>query len=346
MSEPLEPDASTEAAPEPAPEPASEVVPEPVGDPGPVAVASGPIFGHEGNRLGGVDPAKLLRYNFHNPGFLSPADLRQLGVLHQRFVQHLSARLSTFFRMECGLKIATFGTATFAEFCATLGSPTHLTLFQIEPLRGVGIVEISLPLGLTMADRLLGGKGRVTSTGRELTEIEETLLEDAIQLIVNEWTQILEGEKTILKPQCIGHETSGRFLQTSTPETVFVTTKVDVTIGELTERLQIGIPFSMIEAMVKRMQMARQSGDDPQPKQVQWRAPYAGIQVPITAEWQVREMTLTEVLGMREGDVIQLPRELVSQTRIKLSNTEQFVGTVGMQNGHVAVQLGQRALKD
>ena len=102
----------------------------------------------------------------------------------------------------------------------------------------------------------------------------------------------------------------------------------------------------MIEAMVKRMQVARQSGDDPQPKQVQWRAPYAGIQVPITAEWKVREITLTEVLGMREGDVIQLPRELVSQTRIRLSNTEEFTGTVGMQNGHVAVQLGQRALKD
>ena len=263
MSEPLEPIPDTEP------------VAGPPSDPVSVRDVSGPVFDHEGNRLEGVDPARLARYNFHNPVFLSQADLRQLGGLHQRFVQHLSARLSTFFRMECGLKIAKFGTATFAEFCATLGNPTHLTIFQIEPLRGVGIVEISLPLGLTMADRLLGGKGRATSTDRALTEIEETLLEDAIQLIVNEWTQILEGEKTILKPLCIGHETSGRFLQTSTPETVFVTTKVDVTLGELTGCLQIGVPFSMIEAMVKRMQVARQSGDDPQPKQVQWRAPFA-----------------------------------------------------------------------
>lgn len=338
MSEPLEPSASTDAP--------AEAAPEPVAEPAPVAVAGGLVFGHDGDRLEDFDPAGIVRYNFHNPGFLGQADLRQLGVLHQRFVQHLSARLSTFFRMECGLTMAKFGTATFAEFCETMGNPTQLTLFQVEPLRGVGIVEISLPLGLMMADRLLGGKGRVTKTDRGLTEIEETLLEDAMQLIVNEWTQVLEGEKAILKPQCIGHETSGRFLQTSTPETVFLTTKVDVTIGELTERLQVGIPFSMIEAMVKRMQVARQSGDDPQPKQVQWRAPYAGIQVPITAEWKVREITLADVLGMREGDVIQMPRELVSQTRIRLSNTEEFVGTVGMQNGHVAVQLGQRALKD
>jgi flagellar motor switch protein FliM len=49
---------------------------------------------------------------------------------------------------------------------------------------------------------------------------------------------------------------------------------------------------------------------------------------------------------MREGDVVPLPRELVSQTRIRLSNTEEYIGTVGMQNGHIAVQLGQRALKE
>jgi len=342
MSEPLEPSASTEETPEPG----AEAVPGPVSGTAAPTIAVGPIFGHEGNRLDALDPAKLVRYNFHNPGFLGQADLRQLEILHQRFVQHLSARLSTFFRMECGLKIASFGTTTFAEFCGTMGSPTQLTLFQIEPLRGVGVVEISLPLGLAMADRLLGGKGRVITADRGLTEIEETLLEDAMQLIVNEWTQVLEGEKTILKPLCIGHETSGRFLQTSTPETVFVATKVEVTMGELTERLQIGIPFSMIEAMVKRMQAARQTGTEPQQKRVLWRVQYAGIQVPITAEWKVREITLGDVLGMRVGDVVPLPRELVSQTRIRLSNTEEYIGTVGMQNGHIAVQLGQRALKE
>ncbi|MCE9612521.1 MAG: flagellar motor switch protein FliM [Chthoniobacter sp.] len=309
-------------------------------------VQLGPIFGHEGNRVDGLDPAKVVAYNFHNPGFLGQADMRQLGVLHQRFIQHLSARLSTFFRMECGLKLGKFGSASFSEFCLSLSNPTQLTLFQVEPLRGVGIVEITLPLGLTMSDRLLGGKGRVTNSERSLTEIEETLLEDAMQIIVTEWTQLLEGEQTVLRPQIIGHETSGRFLQTSSPDAVFVVTKVEVTLGELTEQLQIGIPFSMIEAMVKRMQVARQSGEDVLPKKVQWRAPYAGILVPITAEWKVREISLEDVLAMREGDVIQLPRELVSQTRVRLSNTEEFVGTVGMQNGHVAVQLGQRALKD
>jgi len=304
------------------------------------------IFSVDGARMTGIDGSKLTPYNFRNPGFLSPADLRQLGVLHQRFVQHLSARLSTFFRMECVLKITKFNSSTFSKFCEGLSNPTHLTLFQVEPLRGVGIVEISLPLGLTMADRLLGGKGRVSDTERTLTEIEVALLEDAMQLIITEWTQLWEEQHTAFRPQCIGHETSGRFLQTSASDAVFVIMSVEVTLGEICEQLQMGIPFSMIETMVKKMHVARQRGDDARPKQIQWRTPYAGISVPITAEWIIRQITLGEVVAMREGDVIQLPRELVAQTRVRLSDTEQFIGTAGLQNGHIAVQLGQRASND
>jgi flagellar motor switch protein FliM len=319
---------------------------DPILQPTASAVAGSTIYSMDGVRMDNIDGSKLAPYNFRNPGFLSHADLRQLGVLHQRFVQHLSARLSTFFRMECVLKITTFNSSTFSKFCESLANPTHLTLFQVEPLRGVGIVEISLPLGLTMADRLLGGKGRVGNPDRTLTEIEVALLEDAMQLIITEWSQIWEEQHTGFRTQCIGHETSGRFLQTSASDAVFVIMSVEVTLGEMCEQLQMGIPFSMIETMVKKMHLARQRGDDTRPKQIQWRAPYAGISVPITAEWKIRDITLGEVISMRAGDVIELPRELVGQTRVRLSNTEEFLGTVGMQNGHVAVQLGQRASKD
>lgn len=304
------------------------------------------IFSMTGDRMEGIDGSTLALYNFRNPGFLSQSDLRQLGVLHQRFIQHLSARLSTFFRMECVLKTTKFNSSTFAGFCDSLANPTHLSLFQVEPLRGVGIIEISLPLGFAMADRLLGGKGRIMNMDRNLTEIEVALLEDAMQLILVEWTQLWDEQHAGFRPQFIGHETNGRFLQTSAQDAVFVVMSVDVTMGEMTEQMQMGIPFSMIETMVKKMHMARQRGGDTRPKSMQWRGAYAGISVPVRAEWQLPEISLRDVLAMRLGEVLEMPRELIAQTRIRLSNAEEFMGTVGMQNGHVAVQLTQRTLKD
>ena len=315
----------------------SEAAPAPAAE-----AAPAPIFDLRGDRMTTADPAKVEPYNFRNPGFLSQTQLRQFGMLHEKLAQHLSARLSTFLRMECMLKVTGFQSMTFGKFCEGLAHPTHLTLFQVEPLRGIGVVELSLKLGLAMTDRLLGGKGRSVGPDRMLSEIETTLIEEAIQLVIKEWTQLWEEPEGKLRPHCIGHESSGRFLQTAPPDSTFMVLQLEAAFGETSEPLQLGIPFAMFEPFVKRMQRSPVQADEPRSKQMQWRASYAAISVPIFAEWRVREITLAEVLKIRSGDVIPLAREVIHDTRLRLSDTEEFAGTLGVQNGHLAVQLRQR----
>jgi flagellar motor switch protein FliM len=305
-----------------------------------------PAFNMHGDRMLDLDREKLTPYDFRNPGFIGEADLRQLNTMYERFVQHLAARFSTYVRMECEMKLAAFTSTTFAKFCEGLATPTHLTLFQVEPMRGVGIVDLGLPISLALADRLLGGKGKVADSNRPLTEIETELLADALQVVLTEWTALWEDPATPFNPLCIGHETSGKFLQTSPADAPFLSAAIDITIGELNGKMHVGVPFSMIETVVKQMQLSRQRGTTLTPKQIKWRAPFAGIAVPVIAEWQVREIALREVVQWQAGSVLELSRELIGQTHVRLSNTEEFTGTVGMQNGRIAVQLGQRTLKN
>ena len=300
------------------------------------------VFDRHGDRMKVSDPAKVEPYNFRNPGFLNQTLLRQFAMLHEKLAQHLSARLSTFLRMECLLKVTGFQSMTFGKFCEGLAHPTHLALFQVEPLRGIGVVEVSLKLGLAMTDRLLGGKGRAAGPERILSEIETTLIEEAIQLVIKEWTHLWEEPDGKLRPHCIGHESSGRFLQTAPPDSTFMVLQLEMAFGETREPLQLGIPFAMLEPFVKRMQRSPVHGDEPRSKQMQWRASYAAISVPIFAEWRVREITLGEVMKIRTGDVIPLAREVIHDTRLRLSETEEYAGTLGVQNGHLAVQLRQR----
>lgn len=305
-----------------------------------------PAFTMNGDPMTGLDRSKVTPYDFRNPGFIGEVDLRQLNVMYERFVQHLASRLSTYVRMECDLKLTAFTSVTFSKFCEGLATPTHLTLFQVEPMRGVGIVDISLPISLALADRLLGGKGKVAESNRALTEIEIELLADAIQVVITEWTALWDDQTTEFTPLSIGTETNGRFLKTSPADAPFLCAAIECKIGELDGKMHLGVPFSMIETVVKQMQLARQRSSTLTPKQIKWRAPFAGISVPVTAEWKVREISLRDVVQLQTGAVLELSRDLISQTRVRLSNTEEFVGTVGMQNGRIAVQLGQRTLKN
>ncbi|MDD5350861.1 MAG: flagellar motor switch protein FliM, partial [Chthoniobacteraceae bacterium] len=258
------------------------------------------------------------------------------------FVQHLSARLSTFLRMECVIKIRKLSSSTFAKFCEGISSPTHVTLFQVEPLRGVGILDMSLPLALAIVDRLLGGKGRVIESDSCLTEMEIALVEDAIQLILSEWSNQWHDNNWNFQPRCIGTDTSGRFLQTSAAEAVTLTIDLEVTLGECIEHMQMGVPFSMIEVIVKKMQQSRLKGNDTRVKRMEWRAPYEEISVPVTAEWLVKEMSIRKVVSLHPGDVLEMPMELIKNTRVRLSDTPEFIGTIGVENGYVAVELTRR----
>jgi flagellar motor switch protein FliM len=299
-----------------------------------------------GERLANFDPASARRFDFRSSEFLGESDLRQLSAAHTRFAGNLSIRLSTFLRMECAVKVVEFGAKTFAQFCETIASPSHVALFEIEPLAGVGLLEVRIPLGLAMSDRLLGGKGRATALDRSLTEIETALLDDVVHLAAQEWVRLCEAPGTPFRPHCVGHESSGHFLQTSSPGALMVVSSMDVTLGEVTEKVQWAVPFSMLDPMLRKFRAARLQTKEAPQKKLQWRPSYAGIGVPITAEWRLREMTLGEVMRMSEGQIIDLPRDLVAQTRVRFSNTEEFLGTVGIQNGHVAVQLTRPVQKD
>ena len=324
----------------------SEAAPQDATQAPPAAGATTPIFLKDGRRSS-IDSRKISMHDFHNPCVLAPTDLRNIETLYQRYVRLLGARLSTFLRLECGLKLGKVTSLSFAKFCESTATASNVTLFAMDPLRGVGVLDVGLPLALAMADRLLGGKGRPPASERPVTEIELALLDDAMLLILSGWSELWASDEMRLQSRIVGHETSGRGLQTAAAEDVFVVLIVEMTIGETVSQFQVGVPFSMIELSVRKLEQSQHQPKDEMPvKPVQWRRPYAGIAVPILAEWKVREMPLSETLRINKGDVIELPGALISNARIRLSEIETYVGTVGIQNGHVAVQITGSSNKD
>jgi flagellar motor switch protein FliM len=45
------------------------------------------------------------------------------------------------------------------------------------------------------------------------------------------------------------------------------------------------------------------------------------------------------LLSLRSGDVIELSKDLLSQTLVRLENTVRYIGKVGQENDEVVVKL-------
>ena len=295
----------------------------------------------DGSRSG--SDLKVEAYDFRNPAFLSEIELRRLRLVHEDFIRYLSARLSLHLRMEFGVKMSKLTTVTYAKFTESLANPSHLSLFKIEPLLGVGILDINPRLALTFADRLLGGRGHSVKAERYLTEIEVSLIEDVVVILLEEWCGQWKLEKE-LRPVLIGHENNGRFLQTSPKDAIVLALLLETTFGDCSEQIQIGVPYYLIEPVVKKIQTRRQkdSAISPVEKKAEWQPAYDRISLPVRAEWSNLELTLRELTCLRVGDVIEMPASLFTETRVLLNGTPKFIGSVGHEADRVAVQLTRK----
>lgn len=280
-------------------------------------------------------------YDFRHPVFLSQAELRRLRMRHEEFIRELAARLSLFLRIEFNLQMSKLQTVLYRKFTESLSNPTHLCLFRADPLPGVCLLEIHPRLGLTIIDRLLGGPAHSVNADHDMTEIETALLEQVEQIILaewcNHWRSLME-----LRPVGLGHENSGRFLQTAAHDAVMLVLTMEARLGDCMEVIQFGIPYFTLEPMIRTLTQSPENGGGSgsgTPRAPAWNPQFDDVLVPLGASWQDLEMTARDVASLKVGDVVQLAPACIDQVSVRLANLPKFQGRLGTRGKKWAVQL-------
>lgn len=303
------------------------------------------IFSSRGEPLAGKSESSISPYDFRNPMFLTEVELRQIRQRNEQFVYYLAARISMLLRMECELELCELQTIAYRDFTDAIPTPTYLSLFRIDDdaFSGVGIVNLVPGVAMTVVDRLLGGKGASGEDVRYLTEIEMTLMDDVLSIVLEEWCRQWSDLQELSASQ-VGRETNGRFLQTAAHDAIMLVLSIKATIGDCKDIIQIGLPYHTIEPLVKQLreinQQLNESGESDQ--DMKWRVAYDDITVSVVADWDAFETPVSDVLCLRAGDIIEMPKEILSKTRIHLEDSLRFYGEVGVEEGRVAVKITEK----
>ncbi len=280
-------------------------------------------------------------YDFRHPVFLSPTELRRLRIRHEEFIRALAARLSIYLRLEFSLQMSKLQTITYLKFCEMLPNPTHLSLFKIEPLRGIGILEIHPRLGLTIVDRLLGGPAHSIVADHDLSEIEMALLDQAVQVIMAEWCNHWASLQEV-RPTLLGHENNGQFLQTAPHDTIMLVLAMEAKVGDCLEQMQIALPCFTLEPLIRKLGQFNEAAVQESTVPVAhcaWNRRFDEVPVPVTAVWEDLEFTARQVANLKEGDILPLDPSSARRVHIRLANLPKFQGRLGTTNGKWAVSL-------
>jgi len=301
----------------------------------------GPIFLHDGTKLTDPSAVKVKKYDFTNPIVLSDADLSKLKTKSEQFVYYLAGHLSMFLRTEFNLELEDLNADLYANFTHSIKDPSCVTMFKLQELNGVCLLDVNSHLSATVVDRILGGRGSTNPEERGLTDIEKALVEDFNQIILEEWCK--QWHNTMeLNPSIIGTESTGKFLQTSPADAMMLILSMEASFGDVSGPMRIAVPYYTLEPVVSRLlATASASTDKKDSLPPRWHDIYDEIPVAVSVEWDAFELTLRDLSNLQVDDVIEMSPSLLEDTKLRIENRTCFIGEVGLEGDQVAFQVNE-----
>ena len=104
--------------------------------------------------------------------------------MHETFCRSVQTQLSGVVRTPVGIEVVSADQVTYREFLNSIPTPSLLSIVTMEPFEGNAVMELNLPLALSIVDRLVGGPGTQRAKARELTEIEQALLANVTDILL------------------------------------------------------------------------------------------------------------------------------------------------------------------
>jgi flagellar motor switch protein FliM len=282
------------------------------------------------------------RFDFRHPVFLSSGEWRKLRMEIEEFVESTGALLSTYLRLDLSLQLGKLHTLTFGEFMASLPSPTHITLFKTDPLRGIALLEIRSGIGQAVVDRLLGGPGKGSGADRNLTEMEVALMDQFVQMIIDEWCKAW-GKIQELRGEILGHENNGKFLQCASSDTLLLGVVLDLRMGESEGQLQLVLPYAPLEPLINKLAELGAAPATPvsaataaAPK---WTRNLDKVPMTMNACWPPIKLPTRALMGLQVGSVLDLKAEDAERLELRVGQKVKFRGRLGMRDNTWAVQI-------
>tara|TARA_A200000113_G_scaffold112546_1_gene100995 strand:- start:2764 stop:3546 length:783 start_codon:yes stop_codon:yes gene_type:complete len=245
-----------------------------------------------------------------------------------------------FLRTEFNLELEDLTADLYSNFTQSIKTPSCVSMFKMQELNGICLLDVNSHLSATVVDRILGGRGSTNPEERGLTDIEKALVEDFNQIILQEWCKQWESTMS-LTPSIIGSESSGKFLQTSPADAMMLIMSMEASFGDVSGPMRIAVPYYTMEPVLSRLLASVSSEETKTTRPPRWHEVYDNIPVQVSAEWDAFELSLRDLSNLEVDDIIEMDSALIEKTKLRIESRTCFTGEVGLEGDQVAFQVNE-----
>ncbi|MCF6335427.1 MAG: flagellar motor switch protein FliM [Spirochaetales bacterium] len=289
---------------------------------------------------------KIKIYDFKRPDKFSKEQIRTVSIMHETFARLTTTAMSAQLRSLVNVHVASVDQLTYEEFIRSIPNPTTLGIINMDPLKGSAVLEIDPAITFSIIDRLFGGKGEGTKVNRDLSDIEQSVMENIIVRILGNlreaWSQVID-----LRPRLGQIETNPQFAQIVPPTEMVVLVTLETKVGEVEGMMNFCIPYLTIEPIISKLSAqymyssVRSGGTTENLNILKERLSMIGINV--SAEIGTMNLTVRDVLSLSKGDVIRLPNVRIGDPMVlKIGTRDKFMCRPGVVGNKMAVQITEK----
>jgi flagellar motor switch protein FliM len=285
-------------------------------------------------------------YDFKRPDKFSKEQIRTVSIMHETFSRLASTSLSAQLRSLVNVHVASVDQLTYEEFIRSIPSPTALAVISMDPLKGQAILEIDPAITFSIIDLLFGGTGEGSKVNRELTEIEQAVLESIVVRILGNmkeaWSQVIE-----LRARLGQIETNPQFAQIVPPTEMVVLVTLETKVKDVEGMMNLCIPYLTIEPIIGKLSAQYwysgiRRGFTTE-NLMTLRDKLSQINVDIVAEIGSMDVSVKDVVNLKPGDIIRLPNTRKTDPLIlRIGNRPKFECRPGLVGRKVSVQITRK----
>ena len=276
---------------------------------------------------------KIVPFDFRRPDRIAKSQLRAIHQLHETFVHNLVSSLSAYLRTYLLVNLVSVEQLSCEEFLNGLASPTCMLSLGLRPYDGYGLLELSPALVFPILEVLLGGDGKsATALRREITEIEQKLLDSLFRIILNDlkvsWQAVAPIEFAIHSV-----ETEPQFLRVLAPTEAVVAVGIEIRIGDNVGMMNIAVP-SIIAKMMRQkfdQQWSMRRTQSTEAEQAAMLASIRPARLGLDVRLQGPRMLTRDLLRLEEGDVLMLDYPVDRPLEGLINGKVRFHGRVVQQ---------------
>jgi flagellar motor switch protein FliM len=289
-----------------------------------------------------TDDPGITPYDFVRRDRLINAHMQTMEIVNEKFARAAATSLFGFMGRALEISVDSFEILKYGEFVRKLPERASFNVYRMDPLRGSCLYFFEAKLISLVVDILFGGSGKlpVEMQGRDFTTMEYRV----IQRLLNLFFRDMEKAWSLLgKMSCqsLRSETNPQFVNIVSASDIVLATVFQVDLELDQAAMGYCVPFAAIEP-IKEQLYGRPSTDHQEVDQA-WREKIAdhlrAVSVDMSAELGTSEITLRELLDLKEEDIVYMNVGPKDPMVLKVQEIRKGTCVAGQRNGNYAIEV-------